>query len=163
MLLFTPNHPLRPVFRAFSCFAVVVFLWPMLGRAQCTAMDLNTLQNLQKADPTVKESKILEAGFDLRSAFTQQGQTSKVYSRCWITTIKQQTYFDQKIVWNQTNDTVKFATLSQEQFQNLRKELDARHPAGAGATVVVGKLFKYYLGVEKIDGVDYFTLMLSMK
>jgi hypothetical protein len=162
MTFFTPNRPLKSA-GLLTGFLLFLLAKPFSTAAQCTEMDLNTLQNLQKADPTVKETKILEAGFDLRNGVTQQGQTSKVYSKCWITSIKQQMYFDQKIIWNQSNDTVKFATLNQTHFQNLRKELDARHPSGAGATVVVGKMFKYYLGVEKIDGVDYFTLMLSMK
>jgi hypothetical protein len=131
--------------------------------AQCDPVSLDALQVLQKTDPAAKEAKILAAGFDLRNATTANGITSKIYTKCWVTTIRQKTYFDQKIIWNITQDNVKFATLNEAHFQVLRKVLDERHPAGIGATVVVGKVFKYYFGVENMDGADYYTLTLSTR
>jgi hypothetical protein len=131
--------------------------------AQCTTMTINTLQVLQRSSPEERESKILAAGFDLRQAVTTSGITSKVYSKCWMTTIKGTSYFDQKIIWNLQTNNLKFATLNEGQFQALRQEIDARHPHGAGAVAVEGKMFRYYFGVEKMDGADYWTLTLSKR
>jgi hypothetical protein len=131
--------------------------------AQCATMTINTLQVLQRAVPGERESKILAAGFDLRQAVTTSGTTSKVYSKCWMTTIKGTSYFDQKIIWNLHTDSIKFATLNEGQFQALRQEVDARHPHGVGAVVVDGKMFRYYFGVEKMDGADYWTLALTKR
>jgi hypothetical protein len=131
--------------------------------AQCALINISALQNLQHATPDVKEAKILADGFDLRQSITSNGVTSKIYAKCWVTTIRGTTYFDQKVIWNTTQNTIKFATLNESQFQSLRKEIDERHPSGIGAVMVTGKMFVYYFGVENMDGADYWTLMLRTR
>jgi hypothetical protein len=128
--------------------------------AQCTSLSLNTLQVIQNAAPDEKEGKILEAGFDLRQAKIQKDNVTKVYSKCWATSGNKKDYFQHKLLWDAGNDSIKYAMLSETEFQGFRTVLDERHPSGAGKSVVVGKKFTYYLGSEKIDGVDYYTLTL---
>jgi hypothetical protein len=148
--------------RLILTFLAFVLLAPTL-QSQCTALTLNDLQAIQKADPTEKDAKIRGSGFDLRGTLTSAGQTIQVYSRCWSTTIKQTPVYEQKIHWNLNNDTVKFMTFNEPNFRALRTELDERHPSGIGAVVVVGKMFKYYFGAERSEGVEYHTLTLSFK
>ena len=144
----------------FGLLFFIAVLAPLLIPAQCTEVSLNALQNIQNATPDEKENKILDAGFDLRQAKTKNGNAVKIYSKCWAISSKNKDYYEQQILWDAGNDSVKFAMLSEPHFQNLRKVLDEKHPAGAGANVVVGKRFTYYLGSERIDGVDYYTIML---
>ncbi len=129
-------------------------------QAQCTGISLNTLQVIQNAAPDEKENKILEAGFDLRQAKVQKDNVTKVYSKCWATSGTKKDYYQHKILWDAGNDSIKFAMLSEQEFQGYRKTLDERHPSGVGKSVVVGKKFTYYLGFEKIEGVEYYTLTL---
>jgi hypothetical protein len=148
-----------------SKFGLLLFVgfFPTLLQAQCSELSLNTLQVIQSATPDEKETKILEAGFDLRQAKTGKGNVTKVYSKCWATSGKKKDYYEQKLLWDSSNDSIKFAMLNEQQFQNLRKVLDERHPSGVGSAVVVGKKFTYYLGSESIEGVDYYTIMLIKK
>ena len=133
------------------------------AKAQCPTVALNTLQVIQNTSDDQKENKILEEGFDLRQSITQKGAVTHVYTRCWLTSQGQKDFYSQKIFWNQGDDSIKLALSDQTQFQTIRQSLDERHPSGAGATVIVGKMYKYYLGSEKIDGLDYYTLTVAKK
>ena len=147
------------LYSKIGLLAAALLMAAALG-AQCAAVSLNTLQVIQNASPDEKESKILSAGFDLRQAVVQKDKVTKVYSKCWATSGSKKDYYEHKLFWNAGNDSVKFAMLNETEFQAFRKTLDERHPSGAGASVVVGKKFTYYLGFEKIDNVDYYTLTL---
>ncbi len=131
--------------------------------AQCPEVPLNTLQVIQNTPPDQKENKILEAGFDLRQTLTRKTGVTHIYTKCWITSEGQKDFYRQKILWSLADDTIKLAMMDESHFQSLRKTLDERHPSGAGATVVVGKVYKYFLGSEKIDGQDYYTITLAKR
>ena len=131
--------------------------------AQCPEMPLNSLQVIQNTASDQKENKILQEGFDLRQSVTKKGSVTHIYTKCWVTSAGQKDFYRQKLFWNQEDDTIKLALLDEQQFQSIRKTLDERHPSGAGAAVVVGKVYKYYLGSEKIDGLDYYTVLVAKK
>ena len=126
--------------------------------AQCKAPELGILQGIAAASPDEKENKILSAGFDLRQATTLRNVTTKIYTKCWMTSANRKDYFEHKLLWNLSDQSVKLAMLSEEQFQELRRALDEKHPAGIGSSVVAGKMFTYYLGQEDIDGISYYTV-----
>ena len=140
----------------FTLFLAVLSMTQ--ARAQCREVSLNVLQGIQSVSPDEKENKILSAGFDLRQAVTQKGVTTKIYTKCWVTSAKRKDYYEHKLLWNLNDNSIKFAMLSQDQFDVFRKTLDERHPSGIGSPVVVGKMFTYYLGTEAIDGIDYYSV-----
>ncbi len=140
--------------------AALLLVAALHAQSKCTAITLSTLQVIENAAPDQKESKILSAGFDLRQAVLQKDNVTKVYSKCWVVSGGKKDYFEHKLFWDAKNDSIKLAMLNEQDFQGYRKELDERHPSGAGASVVVGKKFTYYLGFEKIDNMDYYTLTL---
>lgn len=150
--------------RTFLIIAFVLGLYASSSlQAQCTPLSINDLQVIQSADPSVKHGSITNAGFDLRNIVTKGGVVSQVYSRCWFSTVNGQMIFEQRIIWDQTNDTVKFLTFNEGHFQDLRRQLDEKHPAGVGQTVVVGQRFKYLFGADIMDGREYHSLLLSFR
>ncbi|HNE29132.1 MAG TPA: hypothetical protein PKL15_11895 [Saprospiraceae bacterium] len=131
--------------------------------AQCPQIQLNDLQYLQKTEPAYKEAKILALGFDAHNEFVRNGATFKGYNKCWQTTLNGQAIFEQKLIWNVTQNTVMFLTLNQEHYQLLREAVGDRHPEAGGQTVVVGKMFRYEFSIQKVEGLDYFALAVALR
>jgi hypothetical protein len=150
-------------FQKIVPLTLLIILLQQGAGAQCPDISLNSLQIIQNAAPDQKESKILGEGFDLRQSVTRNSGVTHVYTKCWVTSEGQKDFYRQKLFWNLGDDTIKLALMDEKQFQSIRQALDERHPAGAGATVVVGKMYKYFLGSEKIDGMDYYTVTVGKK
>ncbi|MBL7805671.1 MAG: hypothetical protein JNL02_18150 [Saprospiraceae bacterium] len=131
--------------------------------AQCPEIALNDLQFLQKTDPAGKESRIAALGFDARNEFVRNGATFRGYSKCWQTTVNGKAVFEQKIVWNVTQNTVMFLTLNPAHYQTLRVAVGERHPEAGDQNVVVGKMFRYEFSIQQMDGVDYYALAVSLR
>lgn len=140
-----------------------LFAGAHIACAQCPEIQLNELQYLQSIDPGGKEAKILAMGFDLHNSFVRNGATFKGYNKCWQTTEGDHAIFDQKIIWNVTQNTVMFLTLNTAHYQHLREAVSGRHPEAAGQTVVIGKMFRYEFSIQRVEGLDYYALALSQK
>ncbi len=131
--------------------------------AQCPQIQLNDLQFLQKTEPAFKEAKIQALGFDAHNEFVRNGATFKGYNKCWQTTINGQAIFEQKLIWNVTQNTVMFLTLNEAHYQSLREAVGDRHPEAGGQTVVIGKMFRYEFSIQRLDGLDYFALAVALR
>lgn len=144
--------------------ALLFFLLPFLTKAQCPEMTLGALQILQKTDATLKEAKILEMGFDLQSEYVSKGNTYRTYSKCWQTTIGDKAFFEQKILWNTSQNNVTFLTLNKDHYQNLRNAIQERHPSTAGVSDwVIGKMFQYRFAPQAMDGLQYEGVWIDFK
>ena len=136
------------------------------GRSQCAVFQLADLQGLQRADAYVKESKIQDLGFDLRSEFAFHGSKMRGYSKCWNSTNRQQPVYEQLIWWNTDQNSITFFTLKEEHFKALRQSIVERRASGNMAEnpdVYVGHLFQYRFGAQRVDGVEYFMISIAFK
>ena len=143
--------------------AFLFFSTAQTARAQCPEIKLNDLQYLQSIDAGVKEAKILALGFDAHNQFVRNGATFKGYNKCWQTTTGEQPIFDQKIIWNVTQNTVMFLTLNPAHYQHLRQAVADRHPEAGDQTVVIGKVFRYEFSIQRVEGLDYYALAVSQR
>ncbi len=135
-------------------------------QAQCTGLPLGDLQYLQRANPDQKDNKILDLGFDLRSEFQNRGAFIRGYSKCWNTTIKQNTVYDQLIWWNQSNNSITWFTRNEKQYSSLRRSIVERKGSGKvteNPDFIVGQQFRYRFGGQKVDGIDYFFVTISSR
>lgn len=133
------------------------------GQAQCPAFQLAELHTLQRADPYVKESKIQNMGFDLRSEFLQRGAKTRNYSKCWNSNFRQKPVYEQLLWWNTERNSITFFTLNEEHFKSLRQSIVERRTSGSVAEnpdAYVGHLFMYNFGVQQVDGVEYFMISI---
>ncbi len=136
------------------------------GKTQCPALTLADLQTLQRAESPLKDNKINDLGFDLRSEFVVRGSKIRGYSKCWNATIRQKAVYEQLIWWNTEQNSVAFYTLEEADFRALRQSIVERRSSGSIAEnpdVYVGHLFMYHFGTQRIDGVDYFMVSIAFK
>ena len=132
--------------------------------AQCTEMQLNTLQVVQKSDPASKESEILKLGFDLSSEQGTGAANVRKFVKCWNSNgPKGKSYFDQVVLWHTNTNTITFLTLDDEAFGHLRKSVEERHPGSAGQQTVYGKMFRYTFVTQDVSGRVYQGLMVTLR
>lgn len=142
-------------------FAVSAF-----GHAQCPEFQLSDLQTLQRADPALKESKIQDLGFDLRSEFITRGAKTRGYSKCWNATIREKAVFEQLLWWNTEANSITFLTLNEGHFRQLRQSIIERGTTGAiteNPDIYVGHLFLYRFGTKKVDDMEYYLVSIEFK
>lgn len=142
----------------FLCLIFAVAL-----RAQCPEIPLNELQYLQKLDAGAKAAKIHDLGFDPQNEFVRNGATFRGYNKCWQTTVGDHAIFDQKIIWNVTQNVILFLTLNSTHYEHLRQAVSERHPEAANQTVVLGKMFRYEFSIQRLEGLDYYALAVSAR
>jgi hypothetical protein len=149
-------------------FATVTLLFSLATalqlRSQCTEMQLNTLQVVQKAEPASKEAEILKLGFDLSSEQGTGAANVRKFVKCWHSNGPQgKSYFDQVVLWHTNTNTVTFLTLDGEAFSRLRKSVEERHPGSTGQQTVYGKMFRYTFVSQDVSGRAYQGLMVSLR
>ncbi len=149
--------------KPFFFLALLLLGAAQTTQAQCPEIKLNDLQYLQTIDPGGKEAKILALGFDAHNQFVRNGATFKGYNKCWQTTSGDQPIFDQKIIWNVTQNIVMFLTLNPAHYQHLRQAVSDRHPEAGDQTVVIGKVFRYEFSIQRVEGLDYYALAVSQR
>lgn len=132
--------------------------------AQCSEMQLNTLQVIQKSEPASKEAEILKLGFDLSSEQGTGATNVRKFVKCWNSNGPQgKSYFDQVVLWHTNTNTVTFLTLDAAAFGNLRKAVEERHPGSAGQQTVHGKMFRYTFVTQDVSGRVYQGLMVALR
>lgn len=150
----------------FILIPAVLFAVSVFGHAQCPELQLADLQNLQRTDPALKESKIQDLGFDLRSEFQNRGARTLGYSKCWNAIIRDKPVFEQLLWWNTDVNSLSFLTLNESHFLQLRRSIVERGAQG-GVTenpdIYVGHLFLYRFGVRKVDDVEFFIVTIEFK
>lgn len=145
----------------FAIFAACAF-----GHAQCPEFQLADLQTLQRTDPSFKESKIQDMGFDLRSEFLAQGSKTRGYSKCWNANIREEPVYEQLIWWNTESNAITFLTLNETHFRQLRQSIIERGSTGTvteNPDIYVGHLFLYRFGIKKVDGVEFYVIGIEFK
>lgn len=126
--------------------------------AQCPEVTLGILQALEKSEPSEKHAKIIAHGFDLTgtSANTQR------YNRCWLTTsMDGKAYYEQILLLRNATNDLTFLTSKESTFLQLQQAIEERH-SNTG-TIVVGKMFQYQFVEQKIDGIPYSGLIISLR
>lgn len=136
---------------------------PFCLAAQCTDIELSTLQVIEKAAPVDKEAKILELGFDLISESGTGATNTRKYHKCWHTTDNGKAIYEQVIYWRTNVNDITFLTLNERSFDTLKKAVDERHSTGGGKQTVVGKMFRYSFDKQSIGGYEYFAVTVAMK
>jgi hypothetical protein len=131
--------------------------------SQCSDIQLNMLQVMQKADAFSKDLQIQKFGFDLRKEFTRDGIVIRQYSKCWTTNDGSQPVFEQLLLWDRTNNCISFLTLNMGQNKLLRDAVAERHPSEEQRDLVVGKMFRYQFSIQAMDGHDYYVLTVSFR
>ena len=136
------------------------------GYAQCPELQLADLQTLQRTDPALKESKIQDLGFDLRSEFLNKGAKTLGYSKCWNATIRDKPVYEQLLWWNTAANSLSFLTLNESHFRQLRQSIVERGAQGSiteNPDIYVGHLFLYRFGVRKVDEVEFYGVTIEFK
>ncbi len=132
--------------------------------AQCSEMQLNTLQVVQKSDPASKESEILKLGFDLSSEQGTGATNVRKFVKCWNSNgPKGKSYFDQVVLWHTNTDIITYLTLDDAAFGRLRKAVEERHPGSAGQQTVYGKMFRYTFVTQDVGGRVYQGLTVTLR
>lgn len=150
----------------FILIPAVIFTASVFGYTQCPELQLADLQSLQRADAALKESKIQDLGFDLRSEFTNRGAKTMGYSKCWNATIRDKPVFEQLLWWNTEANSLSFLTLNEAHFRQLRQSIVARGAQGSvteNPDIYVGHLFLYRFGVRKVDEVEFYSVSIEFK
>lgn len=126
--------------------------------AQCPQMTLGMLQSLEKTEPTEKHAKIIALGFDL----TGTSSHTYRYNRCWLTTSSDgKAYYKQIILYRMANNDLTFFTSEESDFAQLQQSIEERH--SNSGTLVIGKMFQYQFVEQKIDGIAYNGLIISLR
>ncbi|MCC6462286.1 MAG: hypothetical protein IT260_17595 [Saprospiraceae bacterium] len=145
-----------------ACFA----FGALAAQSQCIELQLSELQNLQRVEPDLRESKIQDLGFDLRSTFTSKGASYRNYSKCWVSTVRDKTTFEQLIWWNETGNSITWFTLNEQHFSSLRKAIVERNPSGSiteNPDFYNGRMFQYRFGNQRVDGAEYYFVTISKR
>ena len=147
-----------------ACAFLTASLLASIGlTAQCSEIELSTLQVIEKAAPVDKEAKILDLGFDLINESGTGATNTRKYYKCWHTTDKGIAIYEQVIYWRTNVNDITFLTLNERSFDTLKKAVDERHSTGGGKQTVVGKMFRYSFDKQSVNGYEYFALTVAMK
>ena len=147
----------------FNNMKPLVLILPILFTArlsfsQCPQVTLGILQALEKSEPSEKHAKITAAGFDL----TGTSPNTQRYNRCWLTTSRDgKAYYEQIILYRTATNDLTFLTSDEADFQQLQQTIEERH-SNTGS-IVVGKMFQYQFVDQKIDGILYNGLIISLR
>ena len=140
-----------------------ILLTTVFLKAQCSEIDLNTLQVIEKTAPADKESKILALGFDLMRETGTGATNTRHYEKCWETTTKGKAIYQQVILWRTNTDDISFLTLNETAYQNIKTAINEKHNNNDGSQVVVGKMFRYSFNTQNLNGYTYYVVTLAMK
>ncbi len=141
---------------------LVLVLWPFLSAqflmAQCPEVTLGMLQALEKAEPYEKQAKIIAYGFDLTATSTN----TQRYNRCWLTTSRDgRAFYEQILVYRIATNDLTFLTSNEAHFLQLQQAIEERH--SNSGTLVIGKMFQYQFIEQKIDGIRYSGILISLR
>ncbi len=139
----------------------VVFQFGLL--AQCSEIQLNTLQFLQKTEPTSKEAEILKLGFDLSSEQGTGGNNVRKYTKCWNTNAGGKSVYNQVVLWHTNVGSITFLILDNAGYDNLKKSVEERHPGSSGQQTVYGKMFRYTFTSQNMDGREYRGITVTLR
>lgn len=151
-----------------------MLLYPLLllcctccySQSPCPDLDLAALQAMQKADVSLKESKIQESGFDLHSQFVANGATMRRYNKCWMGNSGGKPMYEQVLLWNTTANHLMYLMIGEPVFQQFKSAIEERH-SSAGAQknndFYVGRLFMYRYSVQKLDNAEYYAVLINFK
>ncbi len=137
-----------------------------LGAAQCPGFSLAELHSLQRATESQKHQTILSLGFDLRSDFVLRGENISSYSKCWNSNFREKSLFEQLIWWNKTTNSIIFMTLNETHYTQLRQSIVSRQSSGRvgeNPDFYLGKMFQYRFGSRRVDEIDYFFVLISLR
>lgn len=141
---------------------LVLVLLPFLTSqflvAQCPEVTLGMLQALEKAEPYEKQARIVAYGFDLTATSTN----TQRYNRCWLTTSRDgKAFYEQILVYRIATNDLTFLTSNEAHFLQLQQAIEERH--SNSGTLVIGKMFQYQFIEQKIDGITYSGLLISLR
>jgi hypothetical protein len=126
--------------------------------SQCPQVTLGILQALEKCEPSEKHAKITASGFDL----TATSANTQRYNRCWLTTSREgKAYYEQIILYRAATNDLTFFTSDEADFQVIQQAIEERH-SNTGP-IVIGKMFQYQFVEQKIDGIQYNGLIISLR
>ncbi len=148
----------------FTFIPAFIFLTNFTAiQAQCPDFTLANLQTLQHIDVQQKEARVLEMGFEISS----ETPNSRRYNKCWNhTNDKRKPIYDQVVSWNKQTNNITFYCLSEEAFLRLRQSIEERRGTTTSlgqSDFYIGKRFKYEFSIQKIDGLEYFAVAISLK
>ncbi len=147
-----------------SAFVLLFILaTPFCLFSQCSEIDLNTLQVIEKTAPSDKESKILDLGFDLTRETGTGATNTRHYEKCWETTAKGKAIYQQVIIWHTNADDITFLTLDEGAHLKIKNAINEKHNNGDGSQIVVGKMFRYSFNTQYINGYTYYAVTLAMR
>ncbi|MCA0235581.1 MAG: hypothetical protein LCH81_04285 [Bacteroidetes bacterium] len=126
--------------------------------SQCPQVTLGILQTLEKSEPSEKHAKITASGFDL----TGTSANVQRYNRCWLTTSKDGTaYYEQILLYRTNSNDLTFLTSDEADFAAIQQAIEERH--SNSGNIVIGKMFQYQFVEQKIDGIQYTGLIISLR
>lgn len=126
--------------------------------SQCPQVTLGILQTLEKSEPSEKHAKITASGFDL----TVTSANVQRYNRCWLTTSKDGTaYYEQILLYRTNSNDLTFLTSDEADFAAIQQAIEERH--SNSGNIVIGKMFQYQFVEQKIDGIQYTGLIISLR
>lgn len=111
----------------------------------------------------MKESKILDCGFDLGKT----SATSRLYNKCWLGSSNGKNYYQQVVVWNFAANSIQYMTLDEGHYRNLRASIEERRSStftgGNSQNEYIGKMFRYNFSRQSMDGAEYFVVLIAWK
>lgn len=147
-----------------TIFALGIFVFPT--PAQCPVFDLQTLQSVIRTPVPERETKIQDLGFDFDTDIKDGMDEVRQYHKCWQTAFGGNIIYKQVLQWNFGLNSIVFLTLDEHEYTALHESIVGRADKTGGrdaGNTYIGRLYRYYFGIQQVNGVDYYMVSIRDK
>jgi hypothetical protein len=149
---------------AFLFPLTLVFFTRLAG--QCPTFDLQMLQSVLRTPVPEREVQIFDLGFDFDTDIKDGVDEVRQYRKCWQGGGNGVTVFEQLLQWNFGLNSIVYLTLDEQDYKTLHESIVGRADKTGGhdgGNTYVGRLYRYYFGVQPVNGIDYYMVSIRNK
>jgi hypothetical protein len=151
--------------RTAFLFSIFIVCFTRLA-GQCPTFDLQKLQTILRTSVPEREAQIIDLGFDFDTDIKDGVDEVRQYHKCWQSSFQSKVIYEQVLQWNFGLNSIVFLTLDEQDYIALHESIVGRAENTGGfdgGNTYVGRLYRYYFGVQKVDGVDYYMVSIRNK
>ncbi|MCC6413448.1 MAG: hypothetical protein IT270_17440 [Saprospiraceae bacterium] len=134
--------------------------------AQCAVFDLQALQSILRTPVPEREAKITDLGFDYETDIKDGIDEVRQYHKCWQSASGGHIIYEQVLQWNFGLNSIVFLTLDEQDYTALHESIVGRAEKTGGTdggNTYSGRLYRYYFGIQQVNGVDYYMVSIRNK
>ena len=144
----------------------LIFCSPPAIDAQCPDFDLQALQSVLRMPVPEREAKITDLGFDFDADIKDGIDDVRQYHKCWRSSSAGNIVYEQVLQWNFGLNSIVFLTLDEKDYTALHENIVGRAEKTGGTdagNTYIGRLYRYYFGVQQVNGIDYYMVSIRSK